>query len=97
MLTLPRLIFLFDLLLAEIPFVNCIGTNTSPVAINTWDLTNATAKGKNKQKKKHIKLSDKGVSFLPVNAHAKFNILNLNYITSFIFYSSATRLSNYIN
>ena len=33
---------------------------------------------------------------LPVNAHAKGKILNLNltYINSFIFYSSANRLSN---
>ena len=31
---------------------------------------------------------------LPVNAHAEANILNLNYINRFIFYSSFTRLSN---
>ena len=31
---------------------------------------------------------------LPVNAHAEVHILNLNYIYSFIFYSSATRFSN---
>ena len=30
----------------------------------------------------------------PVNAHAEVNILNLNYIVSFIFYSSTNRLSN---
>ena len=34
---------------------------------------------------------------LPVNAHAEANILNLNYINSFIFYSSRTRLSNDIH
>ena len=32
--------------------------------------------------------------FLPVNAHPEANILNLNYIRSFIFYYSNTRLSN---
>ena len=31
---------------------------------------------------------------LPVNANAEANKLNLNYINSFIFYSSRTRLSN---
>ena len=31
---------------------------------------------------------------LPVNAHAEVNILNLNYIDRFIFYSSTNRLSN---
>ena len=34
---------------------------------------------------------------LPVNAHAAVNILNLNSIDSFIFYSSTTRLSNDIH
>ena len=31
---------------------------------------------------------------LPINDHAKVKILNLAYINSFIFYSSANRLSN---
>ena len=31
---------------------------------------------------------------LPVNAHVEANILSLNNINSFIFYSSANRLSN---
>ena len=31
---------------------------------------------------------------LPVNTHAEVNILNLNYIDRFIFYSSTNRLSN---
>ena len=34
---------------------------------------------------------------LPVNAHGEVNILNLNSIDSFIFYSSTTRLSNSIH
>ena len=34
---------------------------------------------------------------LPINAHAKVNMLNLNYINNFIFYSSANRLSNDIH
>ena len=34
---------------------------------------------------------------LPVNAHAEVNMLNLNYIKIFTFYSSANRLSNDIN
>ena len=35
--------------------------------------------------------------FLPVNAHAEDNILNLNCINSFILYSSTNRLSNGIH
>ena len=31
---------------------------------------------------------------LPVNARAEVNILNLNYVYRFIFYSSIARLSN---
>ena len=34
---------------------------------------------------------------LPVNAHAEANILILNYINRFIFYSFNNRLSNNIN
>ena len=34
---------------------------------------------------------------LPVNAHVEVNILNLNYIYSFIFYSSKNRFSNDIH
>ena len=34
---------------------------------------------------------------LPVNAHAEVNILNLNYIYSFIFYSPNNRVSNDIH
>ena len=34
---------------------------------------------------------------LPVNAHAEANIFNLNYINTFIFYSSSTRLSNNVH
>ena len=34
---------------------------------------------------------------VPVNAHAEVKILNLNYIYSFIFYSSTTKLSNDIH
>ena len=34
---------------------------------------------------------------LPVNAHAEANILILNYINSFIFYSFNNRLPNNIN
>ena len=32
--------------------------------------------------------------FIPVNGHAEINILNLNYIDSFILYFSMTKLSN---
>ena len=39
-----------------------------------------------------VPMQDSG--FLPVNAHAEANILNLNNSNSFIFYSSANRLSN---
>ena len=35
-----------------------------------------------------------GSGFLPVNAHAVTNSLNLNYINSFILYYSMTKLSN---
>ena len=35
--------------------------------------------------------------FLPVNARAEDNILNLNCINSFILYSSTNRLSNGIH
>ena len=38
--------------------------------------------------------ADSYSGILPVNAHAEVNILNLNYIDSFIFYSSTNRLSN---
>ena len=34
---------------------------------------------------------------VPVNAHAEANILILNYINSFIFYSFNNRLSNNTN
>ena len=34
---------------------------------------------------------------LPVNDHADVNILKLNYVDSFIFHSSTTRLSNNIH
>ena len=34
---------------------------------------------------------------LPVNAHAEANVLNLNCINNFTFYSSITRLSNDIS
>ena len=34
---------------------------------------------------------------LPVNAHAVINILNLNYINSFIQYSSMTKMSNNVH
>ena len=37
---------------------------------------------------------DNSSGFLPVNAHAEVNILNLNYIVSCIFYSSMTKLLN---
>ena len=37
---------------------------------------------------------DNSSGFLPVNTHAEVNILNINYIVSFIFYSSMTKLLN---
>ena len=49
-------------------------------------------KKKKNQQKKHRQYSSGVV--VPVNAHVKVKILNLNYINSFIFYYSTNRLSN---